>query len=316
MNKEKNISIVVPVYQNEKNLNVTIPSLLSLQEKLPSYNLELVFVDDGSTDNSYNILTKFHKLYQSKIKVVKLTRNFGQTPAIQAGLREAKGNCIGIISADLQDPYELFINMVAKWEEGTKVIIAERKYREENVRHVLMSNLFWRMINKYAVKNIPKGGFDFCLIDKQVRDDVIKINEKNVSIFPFIFWLGYNYDIIHYTRRIRTKGVSQWTLSDKIKLTIDTFVGFSYLPIRVISYIGIGTSLLSFLYTLFIILRMFLFGIPIQGWATIVTLISFIGGITLLSLGIIGEYLWRLLDETKKRPNFVIERINDNEKSN
>lgn len=309
MNSRKVFSIIVPVYQNEANLENTIPALLSLQRNLPNYNLELIFVDDGSTDNSYNMLLKHHGAYREKIRIVKLTKNFGQIAAIRAGLKMVKGDCAGIISADLQDPHELFLEMIKKWEKGTKLVIAERKNREESTRQTFISNFYWRLIRKYAIEDYPVGGFDFCLIDRQIISDVNRINEKNSHIFALIFSLGYPYEIMYYTRRKRSQGKSQWSLSKKIKLFIDMFIAFSYMPIRVISLLGLMISIASFLFALLIALNKIIFGNPYTGWTTIIVLVSFFGGLNLLTLGIIGEYLWRILDETSKRPNYVIEKI-------
>lgn len=309
MGQNQLFSIIVPVYQNADNLNETIPALLNLHEKLTGYDLELIFIDDGSTDNSYNILIKYFKLNQERIKIVKLTKNFGQNSAIFAGLKKANGDCVGIISADLQDPHELFVEMIKKWENGAKLVIAGRKDREESIKKSFLSNLYWKMVNKYAVKNFPIGGFDFCLIDKQVVLDVNKINEKNSHIFILIFSLGYPYEIIYYVRKVRTYGKSQWSLPKKIKLFMDTFIAFSYLPIRIISYLGLVISIFSFIYALTMILNRIIKGNIYTGWTSVVVLISFMGGLTLLTLGIIGEYLWRILDEIRKRPNYVIEKI-------
>lgn len=309
MGYKKTLSIVVPVYQNEANLNDAIPRLLSLQEKLPRYRFELVLVNDGSTDKSQDILSKYFKLYPDKIVVIKLAKNFGQTPAIQAGLAIAKGDCISIISADLQDPCELIVAMVERWEKGVKLVIAERERREDGGWSVLLSKLYCRLVNKLVVKNFPVGGFDFCLIDRQLKDDIVRINEKNVGIFPLIFWLGYGYEILPYTRKTRTAGVSQWTFFKKVKLVIDTFIGFSYLPVRLVSLFGLIISLLAFLNAFYVALRWYLLGTAPHGWTTIVLLVSGLGGMTLLALGVIGEYLWRILDETRKRPTYVIDEV-------
>lgn len=309
MNNKKTFSIVIPVYQNEANLDDTIPKLLHLKDSLPDYNLELVFVDDGSTDNSYNILSKYFELHQDIIKVIKLTKNFGQIYAIYCGLGKARGDCAGIISADLQDPHELFIEMIRKWENGTKLVIAEREKREENARQTFISNRYWRMIRKYAIKNYPVGGFDFCLIDRNVISNINKINEKNSNVFALMFSLGYPYEIINYTRKKRSQGKSQWTLSKKIKLFIDMFVAFSYVPIRTISIMGLIISLLSFGYALYIVFITLAHRNPYTGWSTIVVLLSLFSGLILLTLGVVGEYLWRILDEVRKRPNYVIDKI-------
>lgn len=314
MNNKKVFSIIVPVYQNEANLDYTIPSLLSLQEQLSDYKLELVFVDDGSTDDSFQLLCKYHALHPERIMIIKLSKNFGQISAIQAGLLKATGDCAGIISADLQDPHELFVEMVKRWEKGVKFVIAEREKREESVRQTFISNLYWRLIRNYAIKGYPAGGFDFCLIDRQIITDVNKINEKNTHIFALIFSLGYPYEILNYTRKKRSKGTSQWTFSKKVKLFLDMFIAFSYVPIRSISVMGLGISILSVAYGIFMALDKIISGNPFVGWTTIVVLVSSLGGLTLLTLGIIGEYLWRILDEVRKRPNFVIDIIIDNKR--
>lgn len=309
MGNNRLFSIVVPVYQNADNLNETIPVLLNLREKLTGYNLELIFVDDGSTDGSYDILRKHHEIYKDKITIIKLTKNFGQNSAIYAGLHAAHGDAIGIISADLQDPCELFIDMLEKWESGKKLVIGERKDREENIGKSILPKFYWKLVNRYAVKDFPVGGFDFCVIDKQIAQNIGLINEKNSHIFVLIFSLGYPYEIIYYTKKMRVSGKSQWTISKKIKLVVDTFVAFSYIPIRSISYFGLIISIASFVFALYLVANKIIKGTIYTGWTSIAVLISLLGGLILLTLGIIGEYLWRLLEETRKRPLYVIDSI-------
>lgn len=303
----KKLSVVIPVYQNELNLRDTIPSLLTLEEKIAKISLELVFVDDGSTDKSYEILKKYQK-QDHRIKLLKFTKNFGQTPAIQAGLREATGDCVGIISADLQEPYELFIEMVNHWIEGAKFIIGEREDREENFVHRFFSNLYWAMIRKIALKGFPKGGYDFCLMDRQLVNIVNHSFEKNTSIFPLIYSLGFNPVIINIKRTIRRAGTSQWTLSKKVNIFLDTAIGFSYFPIRFVSYVGLMLAFLSLLLGSFFIYSYVVHYTRYPGWTTITVLILFLSSAILTSLGIIGEYLWRILDETRKRPGYVIDK--------
>ncbi|MFQ5443635.1 MAG: glycosyltransferase family 2 protein, partial [Nitrospinales bacterium] len=213
----KTISIIVPVYQNEENLPHTIPKLLSLREQLRGYSFELLFVDDGSTDGSFEELKKFQERNPDAIHLIRLSRNFGQTPAIQAGLRHASGNCVGIISADLQEPYQKFVDMVRIWEGGKKFIFGERVSREEKASHQFFSNLYWKMIRRFSMGNFPQAGYDFCLMDRQVVEDLNKINEKNTSIFALIFWLGYQPTALKIDRKLRKAGVSQWPLLKKIR---------------------------------------------------------------------------------------------------
>jgi polyisoprenyl-phosphate glycosyltransferase len=306
MDTKKLFSIVVPIYYNEDNLPYTIPRLKQLQASLPNYDLEFVFVDDGSKDNSLQYLMEARET-DPRIKVIKLSRNFGSMAAVQAGLEYANGDCVGIISADLQDPPELFIDMINNWEDGNKVVLATRSDREESFSQKLFSNSYYLMMDRFAIKGYPKGGFDFVLIDKQVVGELNKIKEKNTNIMSLIFWLGYSQNSVSYVRQKREHGKSRWTLSKKIKLFIDSFVSFSYSPIRFMSMIGVVTALLSFLYGVFVIINALFGYISLQGWTTIIALITFFLGLIMIMLGIIGEYLWRILDESRKRPPYVID---------
>ena len=306
---EKNISIVIPVYFNEPNLPDTIPQLLALEEKLNGYKLELIFVDDGSKDQSMEILLDYQKRFPTQIKVVKLTRNFGTMAALQAGLTVATGDCIGVIAADLQDPPELFLEMTRHWERGVKAIFAVRSDREESVFQKAFSNLYYALIKRFAVSGYPTGGFDFFLVDRQVIAEVNKIKEKNTNLMTLVFWLGYQAVFIPYVRRKRTKGKSRWTFGKKIKLFVDTFVSFSYFPIRLFSFLGIIYAVISFSYGAFIFFSWLSYGIEVQGWVPMMLVLTFTAGLQMTLLGILGEYLWRTLDEARGRPLFVIDEI-------
>jgi polyisoprenyl-phosphate glycosyltransferase len=305
----KKISIVVPVYFNELNLNDTIPQLLLLEEGLPHYNLELVFVDDGSRDRSLEILLDFQKQYPKQIKVVKLTRNFGSMAAIQAGLCIAQGDCVGMISADLQDPPELFLQMVKEWENGTKAVFAVRQDREESASQKLFAQVYYGLVRKFAITSYPDGGFDFFLIDRQVVDEVNKVHEKNTHIMALIFWLGYQAALIPYTRRARKEGKSRWTLKKKYKLFIDTFVSFSYFPIQLLSMLGFLVAGAAFIYGCFIFFFWLIYGIEVRGWTPIMILLTMTAGIQMTMIGVLGEYLWRTFDESRKRPLFVVDEV-------
>lgn len=307
----KTLSIVVPVYYNEQNLPETIPQLLALADRLPGLQLELVFVDDGSGDRSLEILLDFQRQYPNCIKVVKLTRNFGSMSAIQAGLKVASGSCVGMIAADLQDPPELFIEMVEHWQKGTKAVLAVRQEREDPAVQTWFANRYYALINRFAIRNYPVGGFDFFLIDRQVVNEVNRISEKNTNIMTLIFWLGFRPVLIPYTRRKRQKGRSRWTFSKKLKLFIDTFVAFSYFPIQLLSLIGFLIALGAFLYGAFIFFYWLFVGIRVEGWVSTIITLTFTSGIQMTLLGILGEYLWRALDEIRRRPQYVIDEIFD-----
>lgn len=305
----RKVSIVVPVYFNESNLEDTVPQLLALEPKLGNYHLELIFVDDGSKDRSLPILLEFQRQVPEKIKVVKLTRNFGTMLALQAGLSIASGDCVGVIAADLQDPPELFIEMVGHWEKGTKAVFAIRSDRKESLLQKSFSNFYYALIRRFAVAGYPSGGFDFFLIDRQVVNEVNKIQEKNTNLMTLVFWLGYEAVFIPYIRRRREKGRSRWTLSKKVKLFVDTFVSFSYFPVRLFSVLGIVYAILSFLYGAFIFYSWLRFGIPVQGWVPMMLVLTFTAGLQMTLLGVLGEYIWRTLDEARSRPPYVIDEI-------
>lgn len=306
----KTFSIVVPVYFNELNIPHLIPRLQKLQEKLPGYSLEFIFVDDGSEDNSYELLLEEQKK-DSRIKIIKLSRNFGSMSAMQAGLQYVTGDCAGIIAADLQDPPELFWEMLDKWQQGSKVVMAFREGRKDSKLQTFFSNAYYYLLDAFALKGYPRGGFDLVLVDRQIVDELKQISEKNTNIMNLIFWLGHDRSSIAYMRQKREHGTSRWTFSKKVKLLVDSFVNFSYIPIRFISAVGFITALLSFGYGI-LVLFLWCFSVtsvPVRGWASIVALITFLLGLIMIMLGIIGEYLWRILDETRKRPSYIVDKI-------
>jgi polyisoprenyl-phosphate glycosyltransferase len=302
------LSVVVPVYFNAPNLPETIPQLLALQSALGAHQLELVFVDDGSEDDSRQILLDWQRRFPTQIHVVALSRNFGSMAAIVAGLGVATGDCVGMIAADLQDPPELLLEMMRQWERGAKVVLAVRVDRDESAWQKLTSKVYYALMKRFALADYPAGGFDFFLIDRQVAREVHRINEKNTNVMSLLYWLGFSPVMLPYVRRARTRGVSRWTFSKKVKLFIDSFVAFSYLPIRALSLIGAGIAVLAFAYALFVLFAWYSKGIPVRGFAPIAILLAFASGVQMLMLGILGEYLWRTLDEARGRPQFVIDQ--------
>lgn len=304
----KVFSIVIPVYFNELNLPETVPALLRLRESLPGYTLELIFVDDGSKDRSLDLLLSFREKFPEHIRVVKLTRNFGSMAAILAGMSVARGACAGMITADLQDPPELFIEMLAQWEKGFKAVLAVRQDREEPLTQKLYAGVYYRLLDRLALPGYPRGGFDFFLIDRQMVDEAVRINEKNTNIMSLIYWMGFDYKAIPYVRRERKHGVSRWTLSKKIKLFIDTFVAFSYVPVRFLSLLGLVIASGAFVYGAVVLYAWLMGTIEVKGYTPIVILLTLTAGVQMTMLGILGEYLWRALDETRRRPQFIIDR--------
>jgi dolichol-phosphate mannosyltransferase len=214
-----------------------------------------------------------------------------------------------MISADLQDPPELFQEMVGYWEKGIKAIFAVRQDRHDGILQKFFSNTYYTLIRNFALKNYPTGGFDFFLIDRQVVNELNNIREKNTNLMSLIYWLGFKPVMIPYTRAARSRGKSRWTLGKKVKLFIDTFVAFSYFPIRLLSGIGFLVAVSSFFYGLFILLYWLFFSIDVKGWVPSMLIMTFTGGLQMTMLGVLGEYLWRTLDEVRRRPPFVIDTV-------
>lgn len=303
---EKKLSIIIPLYGNEKNIPITYNKLLG--EVLPHlYDYEIILVDDGSKDKSYREAMKLHE-QNEKVKVIKLSRNFGQHIAIYTGLKYMTGDCAVVISADLQDPPDLIIKLFEKYLEGNKVVLAIRENRDESFSQKMFARIYYKLMRKYAIKDMPLGGFDCFLVDRQVAEILTNIEEKNTSLFAQVLWLGFKRAEVYYIRQAREIGKSGWTFSKKIKLVIDSLLAFSYVPIRIISLVGLADCFLSLIYVLYIIARKMIFGVPmVTGWSSLMIAIIFTSGIQMLTLGVIGEYLWRNFDESRKRPLYIID---------
>lgn len=301
------LSVIIPIYYNEGN----IPSLYEkLKETIienKTIDFEIIFVDDGSKDNSYNELKKLREK-NDKIKLIKLSRNFGSHVAILAGLSNATGDCATVISADLQDPPTIILDMLEKYYKGNKVVLAVREDREESFVQKFFSNTYYKLMKKFALNEMPEGGFDCFLIDKTVIDVITSMKEKNSSLMGQILWCGFQTEKIYYIRKEREIGKSRWTISKKIKLFVDSFMAFSYAPIRIMSSLGFLISALGFIYGFIIFINKILNNTVIEGWASLMTVFLVISGIQMMLLGIIGEYLWRSFDESRKRPTFIIDK--------
>lgn len=301
----KLISFVIPVFRNAGSLE---PSYLKIKELINrrGFHYEIIFVNDGSDDNSLPELLSLHEK-DSQIRVISFSRNFGQVAAVIAGFRAARGECCILMSADLQDPIEKAEEMIRNWESGSEIAICFRADREDNFFARLTSSFFYRLI-KVALPNMPEGGFDFLLLDRKVVNEYNKLDERNRFFQGDILWLGFKVTFIPYTRLKRTIGKSQWSFSKKLKYFIDGLLNTSYIPIRLMSVFGFVTALTGFLYALVIMYARFFRDVPFSGWAPIMILILIIGGVIMLMLGIIGEYLWRSYDEARKRPLYIIDR--------
>lgn len=299
------ISVVVPVYHNAPSLPVLHQRLAAVAAQVPQSEFEFLFVDDGSRDNSFSVLKEL-ATGDSRVKVLRLVRNFGSNAAIVAGLSYAQGDCTVMITADLQDPPELIVDMVAKWREGTKVVLAARAERHDPFISRLSADVFNWLFKRLVFPNFPPGGFDFWLADQEVVRALVKTAGTNTYVMGLLLWLGYPSVTLTYTRGDRLFGKSQWTLGKKIKYFLDAFVGFSYLPLRMASFIGIVLATLGFLYAAFVIVAKIVYGFPAEGWTSLMVVVLLVSGTQLVMLGIVGEYVWRNLDEARQRPLFLV----------
>lgn len=310
---EISCSIVIPVFCNELNIEPTFNKIHDVViKKNPHLKFEIIFVDDGSYDNSLEKLIELKKSHEGLIKIIKFTRNFGQVNAIYAGYSRAKGKCIVNISADLQDSPEL-INEMFKYhfEENYPIVICTRSDRDESFARRTTSKMFYAAMRKLSFSNMPAGGFDFLLIDQKVKSLLLSNMEANAFWQGQILWTGYKVKFIPYTRQKRELGESKWTFSKKLKYLIDGVLGYSFLPIRLMSILGLLISLSGFIYSIFIVVAKFTGNVPFQGWAPLMILVLLLSGFQMLMLGIIGEYLWRTLDEVRRRQAYVIESFYD-----
>jgi glycosyltransferase involved in cell wall biosynthesis len=304
------LSVVIPCYYNEENIPVTGPRLIENESNFPAdVSFEYVFVDDGSKDKTLNALIAFKEKYPSKVVIVKLAGNVGSYNAIVAGMEYATGDCITVISADLQDPPELIPKMFSYWLKDIKFVVANRTNRKESFVQKTLSNSFHYLIKKLALPNIPKGGFDFVLFDKQLKNELLKIKEKNTNSLYLLAWMNFEMVSIPYTRNQREVGVSKWTFKKKMKLFIDSFVSFSYLPLRLITVLGFITGFITLVYAIVVLAYKFSGNIPISGWSSMMLVILFTSSFQMIALGVLGEYLWRVLEATRNRPLYIVEKV-------
>nr|WP_295784177.1 glycosyltransferase family 2 protein [Rhodoferax sp.] len=299
------ISFVVAVYHNEGALSKTHERIQDIfSGVLAKYEYEIVFVDDGSKDGSLAELLKLREL-DNKVKVITFTRNFGQMAAMLAGFRVATGDAVVNISADLQDPVELIPEMVEKWKTGSEIVICYRTDRDDSVAAKLFSRLAYGIM-RMSHPQIPPGGFDFVLMDRKVMNEFNAVDVRHRYFQGDLLWTGYRTSFIPYARLKRTIGISQYNFGKKFKNFLDAVLDASYLPIRFISMVGLMTSALGLLYSISIVYSWFKGETPFSGWAPIMIAVLLVGGIIMVMLGVIGEYIWRINEEVRKRPNYVI----------
>lgn len=302
------VSIVIPVYYNEDNL---YPLYADIKEKFIDkidYDYEIVMVNDGSKDRSYEVMQELAD-QDPNIKIVSLSRNFGSHAAILCGLEKCTGDCAVVKAADLQEPTELILKMVESWKQGNNVVLAVRQDRKESFGTKLFANTYYWMVRKAALSNMPKGGFDVYLLDQKVIRVLLSLDERNSALTGQILWSGFKTEEIPYVRLEREIGTSKWTLKKKVRLVADTLFSFSTLPISLVTMIGTLSCVGALIWGIVVLVCKIMGLIQVSGWTTLFfNLCSF--GIIMVTLGILGGYLWRTFDASRNRPTYIVEDEN------
>ena len=302
----KRISLVFPVYNEEEVLPMLYERVRRALTQLP-YEVEVILVNDGSRDRSLELMTRYHQ-EDPRFKIVDFSRNFGHQVAITAGMDAAGGDAVILMDADLQDPPELLPQFLKTWEDGYHVVYAVRKTRQEHALKQFAYRAFYRILQKISNIPIPLDSGDFCLMDRVVVDTIKSMDERHRFVRGLRSWVGFRQIGLEYDRDKRQAGEVKYTFSKLMKLALDGIFSFSYFPLQLASYTGFAVSGLSFFAIAVYLYKKLFVGHEPQGFPTLVTVVLFLGGIQLISLGVIGEYIGRIYDEVKRRPTYIVRR--------
>jgi polyisoprenyl-phosphate glycosyltransferase len=308
-----NLSIVIPVFNEEAVFPALVERLRTFADRLTPLVTEIILVDDHSTDRSPQLLREICQ-NDERFRYARLARNSGSHVATLAGLAQSRGECAVFLAADLQDPPELILQMLDLWRSGHHVVWAVREERHGvSKTDVFLANAFYRLLNLLGEVSLPPRGSDFALLDRKVIDALVKSVGSHPSIGGEIARLGFSSAQITYTKEQRAAGNSKWTLKKKLTAFADAFVAFSYAPLRAMSYLGMLFSLLGFAYALLVIFVRLMTRVPVQGWSSLIVVVLVLGGVQMMMLGVLGEYLWRTLEAARHRPIYFLEETSDSE---
>lgn len=305
--KDKKISVVIPMYYEEEVARECYTRMKKVLTDLKNYEYEMIFVNDGSKDKTLEILEEIAK-EDKNVKVISFARNFGHQCAVTAGLKYVTGDAVCIIDADLQDPPELIGDMLKKWEEGYEVIYGKRKKRDgESFFKLFTAKMFYKTLNFFSEVDIPKDTGDFRLVDKKVVDTINSMPEHNKFLRGLFSWVGYKQYAFEYERKERFAGKTKYPLKKMLKLASDGIISFSTKPLKVIGCLGIISIFLSFCILVYaLVAYIFKFNGLTAGWTSIMVCVTFFSGVQLTSLWILSEYIGRIYDESKARPQYII----------
>ena len=309
------LSIVVPVYYNEGNLRPLYEDLREKVLDVVDYECEIVMVDDGSGDGSWDVMRELAQR-DSRVKVYHLSRNFGSHAAILCGLERCAGDCAMVKAADLQEPTEMVHDMVDSWREGNNVVLAVRAGREEGRAQTTFANLYYWITRKAALPTMPKGGFDTYLVDRKVIDVLCALDERNSALTGQILWSGFRTAQVEYVRREREVGKSRWTLRKKVRLVSDTLFSFSKVPVTAVELVGVLSFVVGLVWAIVVLVSRLFGNIPVEGFTTLFIFMLLSFGVVMVTLGVLGEYLWRTFDAARGRPPYIVEVEQDDVAAN
>ena len=301
------LSVIIPTYNERENIVPLYEQLSLVAQGCRDTDFEFLFVDDGSTDDSAQVLTRLRQNDQ-RVKLVQLSRNFGSHSACRAGLECARGDLLMFLSADMQDPPELIPQLVARAREGFDIVLAVRSQRADDWPTAAFANLYHRLMRRYALRGWPPGGTDVLLFTRQVRDVVAGWKARNTSLFAQIIWCGFRQGTVRYPRLERRRGTSKWSFRKKVKLLLDSFTSFSMAPLRFFSYLGLFLMAGGLGSAVILIVRKMAMGLSNPGWAFWLVALSLFSAFQLLAVGLLGEYLWRIAEEVRGGPAYVIRK--------
>lgn len=301
------LSVVIPCYNEELVIRELHDRLLAALDKVPEIDLEILYVDDGSRDSTLDILRELQRTDQ-RVRIVSLSRNFGQQTALTAGVTNASGDAVVFIDADLQDPPEVILEMIERWRQGTDIVYGLRSEREgESKLKIWTSNLFNRIVNRFTNVPVPFGVGEFCLIDRRVVDILLEMPDYQGSVMRMrVAWTGFNYDLVPYKRPARFAGNTKYPFKNLVSMAVDSILSFSLIPFRIVTRLGclfFGLAVLGAISTL--IIRLFT-SAWVSGWVTLSIFVLALISVQLIFIGLASEYLGRIYIEIKKRPLYVI----------
>lgn len=308
-NRRPVCSVIIPVFNERDNIAAMHEALSTMAASEPGLDWEFLFIDDGSTDDTYAHLIVANQR-DERVKALRLSRNFGSHVGAAAGLRACSGDAAVIMAGDMQDHPREIPRFIEQWRKEFHVVWGVRGSRKDGPVNQILANLFSLLIRRVALPNYPrKGTGSFCLIDRKVIDALNLYPERNRMTFGLILNAGFRHTQIDYDRLERHAGSSKWSVGRKIKHSIDTIISFSYIPIRLTSMIGILLAMGSLVYGVYLLVGTLIYGNIVQGWTSIIVLVSMLGGVQLFVLGMLGEYLWRACDEVRGRPLFLVQDV-------